>query len=82
MHDINYIYVLGWDSLFSIATHYGLDSLGIESWWGRVFLNPSRLTLGPTQPPVQWLPSLLPGLSSWGKALTTHPHLVPRLKKQ
>jgi hypothetical protein len=38
-----------------IATGYGLDTLGIESWWGQDFLHLSRPALGPTQPPVQWV---------------------------
>jgi hypothetical protein len=48
---------------------------GIESWWGRDFLCPSR-TLGPTQPPIQWVPDLSRGLSGRGVALTTHPSSV------
>jgi hypothetical protein len=40
----------------------------------------SRPTLGPTQPPVQWVPGVLsPGVKRGrGVMSTTHPHLVPR----
>jgi hypothetical protein len=40
----------------------------------------SRPALGPTQPPVQWVPWVLsPGVKRGrGVTLTTHPHLVPR----
>jgi hypothetical protein len=44
-----------------IATRYGLDGPGIESRWGRDFPHPSRPTLGPTQPPIQWVPGLYRG---------------------
>jgi hypothetical protein len=44
----------GQGSVVGIATSYGLDGPGIESWWGRDFLHLSRPDLGPTQPPVQY----------------------------
>jgi hypothetical protein len=34
-----------------IATDYGLDDSGIETWWGRDFSHTSRPLLGPSQPP-------------------------------
>jgi hypothetical protein len=43
----------------------------------------SRPALGPTQPPLQWVPGALsPGVKRGrGVMLTSHPLLVPRLRK-
>ena len=52
---------MGRDSSVGIATRYGLDGPRIESRWGRDFPHPSRPVLGPTQPPIQWVPGLSGG---------------------
>jgi hypothetical protein len=62
---------------------YGLDDRGSIPGRCKGFfplVSVSRPALGPTQPPVQWVPELLtPGVKRGrGVMLTTHPHLVPR----
>jgi len=51
----------GPDSVVGIATGYELDGPGIESRWGRDFPYMSRPVLGPTQPPVRWVPDFSRG---------------------
>jgi len=47
-------------SSVDIATDYGLDGPGSNPGADEIF-RPSRPALGPTQPPVQWVPSLFRG---------------------
>ena len=77
-----HIFTLTRHTPVGIATRYGLQGPVIESRWGRDFPHLSKPALGPTQPPIQWAPGLYRGLSGRGVALTTHPHLAPRLKEE
>ena len=63
----------GRDISVVLVTRYGLDGPDIESRWGRDFLHPSRPVLGPTHPPIQWVPGFFfREWIGWGVALTTH----------
>ena len=50
----------GLGSSVGIATDYGLDGLESNPSGDEIF-RPSILALGPTQPPVQWVPGLSRG---------------------
>jgi hypothetical protein len=75
------IYV-GRDSVVGIATRYGPDGPRSNPDGGRDCPHVSRPNLGPNQPHTQWVPGLSRGYSGRGVALTTLPHLAPRLKKR
>jgi len=59
------------DSIRGIATHYGLDDPGIKSQCQQDSQHPTRPALGPTQPPVQWILCLFPGVK-WPQHGTDH----------
>jgi len=44
------VIAVGWNSSVGIATHYGMNGPGIESWWGRLFPHLSRPALEPPPP--------------------------------
>jgi hypothetical protein len=67
-------------SSVGIVTGYGLDGLGIESR-RRDFPHMSIPTLGPTQPPVQWVTSLYGGRERPGRDADPSNLLVPWLWK-
>jgi hypothetical protein len=67
-----------------------IDAVGSSSLLDIAFTNFSELNIDfidsgmkkPTQPPIQWVPGIFsPGVKrDRGVTLTTHPHLVPRLR--
>ena len=69
-------------SVTGIATGYGLDGPGIESRCGRDFPNLSRPILGPTQPPVQWVPDLSGCKERQGRDADTSPPSSAVVKKE
>ena len=69
MNEYIYIYILyvyrGPGSSVARATDYGLDGPGSNPGGDEIF-RPYRPALGPTQPPVKWVPGLSRGSSEAG----------------
>jgi len=63
---------IGLSSSVGIATDYGLDNTGSNPGGDEIF-SLSRPALGPTQPPVQWVPVLSWGRGSRGVGLNPSP---------
>jgi hypothetical protein len=72
----------GRDSSFGIATCYGLDGPGIESQWGRDFPHLARQALGPTQPPIRWVPVLSRGAKRPGHGVNHTPPPSAEVKER
>jgi hypothetical protein len=73
------------DSVVGIATGYGLDDQGVGvrvPIWSRIFSKSSRPALGPTQPPIQWIPGALsPGVKRPGREADHWPLSSADVKK-
>jgi hypothetical protein len=70
------------DRVVGIATRYGLEGPGIESRWGEIFRTyPDRLR-GPSSLLYNGYRVFLEGKGGRVVMLTTHPHLVPMLRKR
>jgi hypothetical protein len=66
-------FFVGRDSLVGMAPRYRLDVAEIESRLRRDSPDPSRMSLQPTQPPVQWIPCPFPGWRGRGVCWPTTP---------
>jgi hypothetical protein len=73
------------DSVVGIATGYGLGDGGVAvrvPVGSRLFSTSSRLALGPTQPPIQWVPGVLsPGVKRQGREADHSPPTSAEVKK-
>ena len=54
------------DGVVILATRYGMDGPEFRTQGSRNFPQPSRRTLGPNQPPVQWIPDVFSGSKAAG----------------
>ena len=69
-------------SMVGIATTYGLDGPGIESWWGQDFPHMSRHPEAHPASCTMGTRSFLGVSCGRGMSLTPHPLLLPRSKTE
>jgi hypothetical protein len=72
----------GRDSSVGIATRYGMGGPRIECRWSEILCSHPDRPWGPPNLLHNRDMSRSRGLGCRGVALTTHPHLAPKLKKQ
>jgi len=80
----DFICVYCWVSRYSavgIATRYGLEGPGIESWWGKIFRTYPDQLRDPSSLLYNGYRVFRGGKGGRGVMLTTHPLLVPSLRK-
>jgi len=66
-----------------MSTRYRLDDPGIEFPSVRDFPQPSRPALGPTQPPLQWVPVFIPmGVNMPGSDVYQPPLFGAKVKER
>ena len=78
-----YQYFCGRDSSVGIATRYGLDGPGIESFrWGARFSAPVQTSPGAYSASYTVGTGSFPGVKRPGCVVDHPPHLAPRLKEE
>jgi hypothetical protein len=73
---------MGRDSVVGIATRYGLDSSGIESWWGARFSAPVQTDPGAHPASYTMGTRLFPGVMRPGRGVNHPPPSSAKVKER